>query len=203
MLAGSVVTLFRAIWGTLAKKITNTWHSWGTTMRTMIDVIWHASELKLPLASEPIGSPRVVRWRNAAAALILAAIASPLATQRVLAAGPGDNEIRLGNTMPYSGPASAYGTIGKVIAAYFDKVNAEGGINGRKVNFISYDDVYNPTKTVELTRKLVEEDRVLLIFASLGTTTSAAVQPYMNSKKVPQLPDRRSHLCAVFAGEPS
>lgn len=89
--------------------------------------------------------------------------------------------------MPYSGPASAYGTIGKVISAYFDKVNAEGGINGRRIKFISYDDSYNPTKTVELTRKLVEEDRVLLIFASLGTAPSAAVQPYLNSRKVPQL----------------
>ena len=114
-------------------------------------------------------------------------MAGPTATQRVAAAGPGDNEIRIGNTMPYSGPAASYGTIGKVIAAYFDKVNAEGGINGRKVNFITYDDAYNPAKTVELTRKLVEEDRVLLTFASLGTAPSAAVQPYLNSKKIPQL----------------
>ena len=79
--------------------------------------------------------------------------------------------------MPYSGPASAYGIIGKTIAAYFDKINAEGGINGRKINFISYDDAYNPQKTVELTQKLVEEDKVLLIFASLGTATSAACGP--------------------------
>ena len=80
--------------------------------------------------------------------------------------------------MPYTGPASAYGVIGKVIAAYFDKVNAEGGIRGRKINFISYDDAYNPTKTMEATRKLVEEDNVLFIFASLGTNTSQAVHPY-------------------------
>ena len=89
--------------------------------------------------------------------------------------------------MPYSGPASAYGVIGKVVAAYFDKVNAEGGINGRKIKFISYDDGYNPAKTLELTRKLVEEDDVRFIFASLGTNTSAAAQPYLNSKKIPQL----------------
>ena len=89
--------------------------------------------------------------------------------------------------MPYTGPASAYGVIGKVIAAYFDKVNAEGGIRGRKINFISYDDAYNPTKTMEATRKLVEEDNVLFIFASLGTNTSQAVHPYLNAKKIPQL----------------
>nr|WP_247515946.1 ABC transporter substrate-binding protein [Bradyrhizobium sp. 190] len=103
------------------------------------------------------------------------------------AAAPGANEIRIGNTMPYTGPASAYGVIGKVMAAYFDKVNAEGGIRGRKINFISYDDAYNPTKTMEATRKLVEEDNVLFILASLGTNTSQAVHPYLNSKKIPQL----------------
>jgi branched-chain amino acid transport system substrate-binding protein len=98
-----------------------------------------------------------------------------------------DDEIRIGNTMPYSGPASAYGVIGKTIAAYFKKINAEGGINGRKINFISYDDAYNPQKTVELTRKLVEDDKVQFIFASLGTAPSAAVRPYLNSNKIPQL----------------
>ena len=128
-----------------------------------------------------------MRWNNIATALILAAVAGPMATERVSAAGAGDNEIRIGNTMPYSGPAASYGVIGKVISAYFDKVNAEGGINGRKVKFISYDDAYNAAKTVELTRKLVEEDRVLLTFASLGTAPMAAVQPYMNSNKIPQL----------------
>jgi ABC-type branched-subunit amino acid transport system substrate-binding protein/TRAP-type uncharacterized transport system substrate-binding protein len=152
----------------------------------MIDIVWHALELRLPLAGEPIRWLRTVR-RNVATALIFAAMAGPMATERVSAAGPGDNEIRIGNTMPYTGPASAYGIIGKTIAAYFDKINAEGGINGRKINFISYDDAYNAAKTVELTRKLVEEDRVLLIFAGLGTAPEAAVQPYLNSKKVPQL----------------
>ncbi|WOH69831.1 ABC transporter substrate-binding protein [Bradyrhizobium sp. BWA-3-5] len=117
---------------------------------------------------------------------MLAAIAAPGLTDQAGAA-PGDNEIRIGNTMPYTGPASAYGVIGKVLAAYFDKVNAEGGIRGRKINFISYDDAYNPTKTMEATRKLVEEDNVLFIFASLGTNTSQAVHPYLNSRKIPQL----------------
>ena len=124
--------------------------------------------------------------RSAATALMLAAMAGTALTERALAA-PGDNEIRIGNTMPYTGPASAYGVIGKVMAAYFDKVNAEGGIRGRKINFISYDDAYNPTKTMEATRKLVEEDNVLFILASLGTNTSQAVHPYLNAKKIPQL----------------
>ncbi|WP_444841199.1 ABC transporter substrate-binding protein [Bradyrhizobium sp.] len=114
-------------------------------------------------------------------------MAWPLHSEPAVAAGPGDAEIRIGNTMPYSGPASAYGVIGKVVAAYFDKVNAEGGINGRRIKFISYDDGYNPAKTLELTRKLVEEDDVRFIFASLGTNTSAAAQPYLNAKKIPQL----------------
>jgi branched-chain amino acid transport system substrate-binding protein len=118
-------------------------------------------------------------------ALALATIAGSVVSERALA-GPND-EIRIGNTMPYTGPASAYGVIGKVLTAYFDKVNAEGGIRGRKITFISYDDAYNPTKTMEATRKLVEEDNVLFLLASLGTATSQAVHPYLNSKKIPQL----------------
>jgi len=98
-----------------------------------------------------------------------------------------DGEIRIGNTMPYSGPASAYGVIGKTITAFFRKINAEGGIRGRRINFISYDDAYNPQKTVEATRKLVEDDRVLFMFASLGTAPGAAVRPYLNANKIPQL----------------
>jgi ABC-type branched-subunit amino acid transport system substrate-binding protein/TRAP-type uncharacterized transport system substrate-binding protein len=98
-----------------------------------------------------------------------------------------ENEIRIGNTMPYSGPASAYGIIGKTIAAYFQKVNSEGGINGRKINFISYDDAYNPQKTVELAHKLVEEDKILFMFASLGTAPNAAIRPYLNANKIPHL----------------
>jgi branched-chain amino acid transport system substrate-binding protein len=114
----------------------------------------------------------------------LASLCGPAAAQK---SGPGAGEIRIGNTMPYTGPAAAYGIIGKVIAAYFNKVNAEGGINGRKISFISYDDAYNPAKTVELTHRLVEEDKVLLIFAGLGTATSAAVEDYLNTNQVPQL----------------
>jgi branched-chain amino acid transport system substrate-binding protein len=103
--------------------------------------------------------------------------------------GPGvtDKEIEIGNTNPYSGPASAYGAIGKAISAYFDKVNAEGGINGRKIKFISLDDGYSPPKTVEQIRKLVEQDKVLLVFQSLGTPPNSAIHKYMNAKKVPQL----------------
>ena len=98
-----------------------------------------------------------------------------------------DTEIKIGNIVPYSGPASAYGTIGKSMAAYFAKVNAEGGVNGRKFNFISVDDGYSPPKTVEQTRKLVEQDEVFGIFMALGTAHNAATQRYLNSKKIPQL----------------
>jgi branched-chain amino acid transport system substrate-binding protein len=101
--------------------------------------------------------------------------------------GATDTEIKIGNIMPYSGPASAYGVIGKTEQAYFNKINAEGGINGRKINFISYDDGYSPPKAVEQARKLVESDEVLLVFNPLGTPSNSAIQKYMNSKKVPQL----------------
>jgi branched-chain amino acid transport system substrate-binding protein len=96
-------------------------------------------------------------------------------------------EIRIGQTLPYSGPVSGFGVIGKSLEAYFDKVNAEGGINGRKIKFISLDDAYSPPKTVEQTRKLVEQDEVTFMFGSLGTATNSAVHRYLNSKKVPQL----------------
>jgi branched-chain amino acid transport system substrate-binding protein len=96
-------------------------------------------------------------------------------------------EIKIGNTNPYSGPASAYGTIGKVIAAYFKKVNEEGGINGRKINFITYDDGYTPPKTVEMVRRLVEQDQVAFVFQTLGTPTNSAIHKYMNQQKVPHL----------------
>jgi branched-chain amino acid transport system substrate-binding protein len=96
-------------------------------------------------------------------------------------------EIRIGQTLPYSGPVSGFGLIGKVQEAYFEKVNAEGGINGRKIKFITLDDAYSPPKTVEQTRKLVEQEEVQLMFGSLGTATNAAVHRYLNSKKVPQL----------------
>jgi branched-chain amino acid transport system substrate-binding protein len=120
-------------------------------------------------------------------AIGLALAATPAAAQKRYDPGASDTEIKIGNIVPYSGPASAYGTNGKTIAAYFHKVNAEGGINGRKINFISYDDGYSPPKTIEQARKLVESDEVLLIFYSLGTPTNTAIQKYMNSKKVPQL----------------
>jgi branched-chain amino acid transport system substrate-binding protein len=103
--------------------------------------------------------------------------------------GPGasDTEIKIGNTMPYSGPASAYGIIGKSEAAYFNMINEQGGINGRKINFISRDDGYSPPKTVEQMRQLVEQDQVLLMFATLGTAPNTAIQAYLNDNKVPQL----------------
>jgi branched-chain amino acid transport system substrate-binding protein len=101
--------------------------------------------------------------------------------------GATDKEIKVGHLNPYSGPASAYSAIGKSIGAYFDKINAEGGINGRMVKFISLDDGYNPAKTVEQTRKLVEEDEVLLVFQPLGTPSNSAIHKYLNTKKVPQL----------------
>src|SRR5438128_4782204 len=96
-------------------------------------------------------------------------------------------EIKIGNTNPYSGPASAYGTIGKALGAYFKKVNDEGGINGRKINYISLDDQYSPPKTVEMIRRLVEQDQVAFVFQPLGTPPNSAIHKYMNEKKVPQL----------------
>jgi len=122
-----------------------------------------------------------------AALAILAATGGAALAQSKYDTGASDTEIKIGNIMPYSGPASAYGVIGKTEEAYFKKVNAEGGINGRKINFISYDDAYSPPKTVEQARKLVESDEVLLIFNSLGTPSNSAIQKYMNTKKVPQL----------------
>ncbi len=123
----------------------------------------------------------------AATALVLALGTSASFAKKKYGPGVTDKEIKVGNIMPYSGPASAYGQIGKTIAAYFKMVNAEGGINGRKINFISYDDGYSPPKTVEQARKLVERDHVLFIFQSLGTPTNTAIHKYMNAKKVPQL----------------
>ena len=112
--------------------------------------------------------------------------AAPAAAQKY-DPGATDAEIKIGNIMPYSGPASAYGTIGRTIAAYFAMVNEQGGVNGRKINFISYDDAYSPPKAVEQARKLVESDEVLFIAQPLGTASNTAIQKYMNAKKVPQL----------------
>jgi branched-chain amino acid transport system substrate-binding protein len=124
--------------------------------------------------------------------LVIAAAATVMMATSALAQkkydpGATDKEIKVGHLNPYSGPASAYGAIGKAIGAYFDKVNAEGGINGRMVKYITLDDGYNPAKTVEMTRKLVEEDEVLLVFQPLGTPSNSAIHKYMNTKKVPQL----------------
>ena len=109
------------------------------------------------------------------------------AAQKKYDPGATDSEIKIGNIMPYSGPLSAYALIGRTQEAFFKKLNAEGGINGRKINFISYDDAFSPPKTVEQARKLVEDDNVLLIFNSLGTPTNTAIQKYMNEEKLPQL----------------
>jgi ABC-type branched-subunit amino acid transport system substrate-binding protein len=121
-------------------------------------------------------------------AVILFAVAGSSAlAQKKYDTGVTDTEIKIGNIMPYSGPASAWSVVGRTEAAYFRKINAEGGINGRKINFISYDDAYSPPKAVEQARKLVESDEVLLIFGPLGTPSNTAIQRYMNAKKVPQL----------------
>jgi branched-chain amino acid transport system substrate-binding protein len=121
------------------------------------------------------------------AIIAFAATSGAALAQKKYDTGATDTEIKIGNIMPYSGPASAYGVIGKTEAAYFKKINAEGGINGRKINFITYDDGYSPPKAVEQARKLVESDEVLLIFNPLGTPSNSAIQKYLNAKKVPQL----------------
>ncbi len=127
----------------------------------------------------------ILKW---AAGLALGALlATPAYAQKKYDTGASDTEIKIGHTNPYSGPASAYGLVGKTQAAYFKMINEQGGVNGRKINFISYDDAYNPPKTVEQTRKLVESDEVLLLFQGLGTPAQAAVQKYLNDKKIPQL----------------
>lgn len=110
-----------------------------------------------------------------------------LAEEKKYDAGVTDNEIKIGNIMPYSGQGSAWGLLGKAEAAYFDKVNAEGGVNGRKIKFISYDDAYSPPKTVEQARRLVENDEVLLLFSTFGVPTNTAIHKYLNARKVPQL----------------
>jgi ABC-type branched-subunit amino acid transport system substrate-binding protein len=128
------------------------------------------------------------RLGAASAALVMLAVTgSGALAQKAYDTGATDTEIKIGNIMPYSGPASSYGVIGKTEAAFFKKINDAGGINGRKINFISYDDGYSPPKTVEQARKLVESDEALFIFNALGTPPNSAIQKYMNAKKVPQL----------------
>ena len=118
---------------------------------------------------------------------IAVAVAMPASAQKKYDPGASDTEIKIGNTNPYSGPASSYGVIGKSIAAYIKMVNEKGGVNGRKINWISYDDGYSPPKTVEMARKLVEQDQVLFLYQTLGTPSNTAIQKYMNGRKVPQL----------------
>jgi len=121
------------------------------------------------------------------AVIAFAATSGGALAQKKYDTGATDTEIKIGNIMPYSGPASAYGVIGKIEDAYFKMVNEQGGINGRKINFISYDDGYSPPKAVEQARKLVESDEVLIVFGPLGTPSNSAIQKYLNSKKIPQV----------------
>ncbi|MFO1326025.1 MAG: ABC transporter substrate-binding protein [Rubrivivax sp.] len=118
---------------------------------------------------------------------LAATLAQPALAQKRYDPGASDTEIRIGQTMPYSGPVSMLGTMGKATAAYFDKVNAEGGVNGRKLRLLSLDDGYSPNKTLEQTRRLVEEDEVLLVFLNVGTAGNLAIHRYLNQRKVPQL----------------
>src|SRR6201995_1351574 len=122
-----------------------------------------------------------------ATAVAIALSASSASAQKKYDTGATDTEIKIGQTVPFSGPASAYATIGKAQAAYFNMINEQGGVNGRKINLIQYDDSYSPPKAVEQMRKLVESDEVLLTFQIIGTPSNAAVQKYLNGKKVPQL----------------
>jgi branched-chain amino acid transport system substrate-binding protein len=128
-----------------------------------------------------------IRLGLTAAGVAAAVALSPLSAQKKYDSGASDTEIKVGHLGPYSGPASAYGRIGHALKAYFDKVNADGGINGRRINFVTLDDGYNPAKAVEQARKLVEQEEVLLLFNSLGTPSNTAIHKYMNQKKVPQL----------------
>jgi branched-chain amino acid transport system substrate-binding protein len=130
-----------------------------------------------------------IRYLTGAAsvALAIAVASAPALAQKKYDSGANDKEIKVGHINPYSGPASAYGAIGKAIGAYFDKINAEGGINGRKIVFVTLDDGYSPPKTVEQARKLVEQDEVFVVFNPLGTPPNTAIQRYLNSKKMPQL----------------
>ncbi|WP_420131908.1 ABC transporter substrate-binding protein [Rhodopseudomonas sp.] len=130
----------------------------------------------------------VCRYTRRSALVVLLALASSTAVaQRAYDPGASDSTIRIGNLMPYSGPASAYAIVGRIEQAYFRMINDQGGINGRKIEFVSYDDAYSPAKAVEQTRKLVESDEVLLMFSPMGTPSNVAIQKYLNAKGVPQL----------------
>ena len=145
-------------------------------------------------------------FRSAAVALALSAtFATSSLAQKQYDTGASDTEIKIGQTIPLSGPASAYGSIGKVQAAYIRMINEQGGINGRKINLIQYDDAYNPPKTVEQVRKLVESDEVLTTFQIIGTPPNAAVQKYLNEKKCrsfwPRLAQRDSPIRSISPGQ--
>jgi branched-chain amino acid transport system substrate-binding protein len=135
----------------------------------------------------PKMTPTIRGLLFAIAAVGMAAATAPAEAQKKYDPGATDTEIKIGHTNPYSGPASSYGVIGKVETAFFNMINEQGGIGGRKITFLSYDDGYSPPKTVEQVRKLVESDGVLLLFNTLGTPTNTAIQKYLNQKKVPQL----------------
>ena len=134
-----------------------------------------------------MSNTRKIVWAASVALLAWSLTWRPAMGAKKYDPGASDTEIKIGQTMPYSGPASSYATIGRVEAAYFQKINDEGGVNGRKLKLISVDDGYSPARTVEMTRKLVEQDEVLLTFQQLGTAPNAAIQKYLNGKKVPQL----------------
>src|SRR5215470_11467197 len=153
-------------------------------MRTVIDMLCRAFKNG---PSDGSSQRRRLFGRNLSTIVLTTVSVIGLAIAAPTTSQAADGEIRIGNTIPYSVPAAAYGIIGKTITAFFNRINDQGGINGRTINFISYDDAYNPQKTAELTRKLVEQDKVLLMFAGLGTPPNLAVRPYLNSSKVPQL----------------
>jgi ABC-type branched-subunit amino acid transport system substrate-binding protein len=149
-----------------------------------------AKEIHQETHKEFCEMPIPIRRRFATAILglaVAAATGSAALAQKKYDTGASDTEIKIGNIVPYSGPASAYGVVGKAMTAVFKKVNDDGGVNGRKINFISYDDAYSPPKAVEQARKLIESDEVLLLFGTLGTASNTAIQKYVNAKKVPQL----------------
>ena len=134
-----------------------------------------------------LSRPTTISAAFSTALIATLAVSGSAFAQKKYDTGATDTEIKIGNIMPYSGPASAYGVIGKTEEAYFKKINAEGGIKGRKINFVTYDDGYSPPKAVEQARKLVESDEVLVVFNPLGTPSNTAMQKYLNAKKVPQL----------------
>src|SRR6478735_4044134 len=139
------------------------------------------------MLADEIGRTMGMIAKATAAFLAFAFAVGPAVAQKKYDPGASDSEIKLGQTMPYSGPLSGFATLGKAEIAYFAMINDQGGVNGRKINMISLDDGTSPPKTVEQTRKLIEDDQVLAISGSLGTATNAAIQKYLNTKKIPQL----------------